>query len=76
MVKFKGGESDIPVVVSILSFARGKIMLLQMLYLDFWSSHGAVTKVLDCDLKVNEFELQFRYNIHLRNNTPENDIVM
>ena len=46
-------------------------MLLQVLYLEFMSSHGAMAKVLDCDHKVNEFELQLHYYIHFQYNTQE-----
>ena len=34
-----------------------------------YSSRGVVAKVLDCDIIVSEFELQFRYYIHFGINT-------
>ena len=33
------------------------------------SPHGVMAKVLNCDLEVNEFELQSRYYVHFWTNT-------
>ena len=33
------------------------------------SPNGIVTNMLDCDIVVNEFELQTRYYIHFQTNT-------
>ena len=32
-------------------------------------SSGVIAKVLDCSLKVSEFELQLHYYVHFRTNT-------
>ena len=39
------------------------------------SSHDVVAKVLDCDIIVYEFELQWRYYVHLRTNNLEKDMI-
>ena len=36
---------------------------------DRGSLHGVVINMLDCDIEVSQFELQFRYNVHFWTNT-------
>ena len=38
------------------------------------SSCGLLVKAMDCEIVVNEFELQSHYNVHFRTNTLWKDI--
>ena len=37
----------------------------------WWSHHGVVANILNCDIVVNEIELQSRYYVHFRTNILE-----
>ena len=39
------------------------------------NNHGAVVNVLDCDIVISEFELQSRYYVYFRINTPEKGMI-